>query len=237
MVEESSSGERSGRPPQAANNVGASPPASARNSRRRKPSSILLETARGLPATAYCPGGLRPEYRRRWRLSRPCSGWERVGRRRSSHRKPSRRVGDAHTKEGPSKPNVVSQCTPCSDTALAGYARGVLEAPSAIRTARLHALRRVHPRPIKVVVYHRPYPHKEVGGLISGPVSRLDAVSASPSRTTAAGQCPWRDNPHTGGPSAPVLSYWGRPPSSLLRPQWIETELSHDVLNPARVPL
>ena len=26
-------------------------------------------------------------------------------------------------------------------------------------------------------------------------------------------------------------------PSSFLRPQWIRTELSHDVLNPARVPL
>ena len=26
-------------------------------------------------------------------------------------------------------------------------------------------------------------------------------------------------------------------PSIFLRPQWIRTELSHDVLNPARVPL
>ena len=42
---------------------------------------------------------------------------------------------------------------------------------------------------------------------------------------------------HTGGPSVPVLSYWGRPPSALLRPRRIGTELSHDVLNPARVPL
>jgi len=29
----------------------------------------------------------------------------------------------------------------------------------------------------------------------------------------------------------------GAAPLSLLRPRWIETELSHDVLNPARVPL
>jgi len=87
------------------------------------------------------------------------------------------------------------------------------------------------------VVYDRPYPVAPVGGLVSGPASRLDAVSASPSRTSAAGLRRWHDDPHTGGPSAPVLSYWGRPPSSLLRPRWIETELSHDVLNPARVPL
>ena len=37
----------------------------------------------------------------------------------------------------------------------------------------------------------------------------------------------------TGGASVPVLSYWGRAPSALLRPRRIGTELSHDVLNPA----
>ena len=49
--------------------------------------------------------------------------------------------------------------------------------------------------------------------------------------------CPWRDNWHTRGPSVPVLSYWGQLLASLLRAQRIGTELSHDVLNPARVPL
>ena len=49
--------------------------------------------------------------------------------------------------------------------------------------------------------------------------------------------CPWRDNWHTRGSSVPVLSYWGQAFSSLLRAQRIGTELSHDVLNPARVPL
>ena len=49
--------------------------------------------------------------------------------------------------------------------------------------------------------------------------------------------CPGRDNWHTRGSSVPVLSYWGRVSSSLLRAQRIGTELSHDVLNPARVPL
>src|SRR5256714_11486181 len=40
-------------------------------------------------------------------------------------------------------------------------------------------------------------------------------------------QCRWRDNWHTRGTSAPVLSYWGQLPSSLLRPRRIGTELSH----------
>ena len=48
---------------------------------------------------------------------------------------------------------------------------------------------------------------------------------------------PWRDNWYTIGSSTPVLSYWEQPPSSLFRPRWIGTELSHDVLNPAHVPL
>ena len=49
------------------------------------------------------------------------------------------------------------------DIALAGNARGVLKAPSAIRTARLSRLPGVHPRPIEVVVSDRPYSHKGDG--------------------------------------------------------------------------
>ena len=48
---------------------------------------------------------------------------------------------------------------------------------------------------------------------------------------------PGRDDWHTRGSSTPVLSYWGRVSSGFLRAQRIGTELSHDVLNPARVPL
>jgi hypothetical protein len=47
----------------------------------------------------------------------------------------------------------------------------------------------------------------------------------------------WRHDRSTRGPSAPVLSYWGRPLASLEHPRQIGTELSHDVLNPAHVPL
>ena len=49
--------------------------------------------------------------------------------------------------------------------------------------------------------------------------------------------CRWRDNRHTRGPSTQVLSYYGQASSGFQRAQRIETKLSHDVLNPARVPL
>src|SRR5579883_2423502 len=48
---------------------------------------------------------------------------------------------------------------------------------------------------------------------------------------------PGQANRRTSGRAALVLSYWERLPAPLLRPRRIETELSHDVLNPARVPL
>ena len=49
--------------------------------------------------------------------------------------------------------------------------------------------------------------------------------------------CRWRDNRHTRGSSTQVLSYYGQASSGFQRAQRIETKLSHDVLNPARVPL
>ena len=49
--------------------------------------------------------------------------------------------------------------------------------------------------------------------------------------------CHWRDNRYTRGASVQVLSYYEQLLSSILRPRQIGTELSHDVLNPARVPL
>ena len=53
----------------------------------------------------------------------------------------------------------------------------------------------------------------------------------------ATRRCRWRDNRCTRGASVAVLSYWGRRLASLLHPRQIGTELSHDVLNPAHVPL
>ena len=75
------------------------------------------------------------------------------------------------------------------------------------------------------------------GDLVLKMVSRLDAFSGYPYPNVANQRCPGRDNWRTRGSSVLVLSYWGRVFSSLLRAQRIGTELSHDVLNPARVPL
>src|SRR6185436_4338898 len=75
------------------------------------------------------------------------------------------------------------------------------------------------------------------GELISRSASHLDAFSGYPERTVATERCPWQDNSYTIGPLTPVLSYWGQLLSTHLRAHWIETELFHNVLNPARVPL
>ena len=91
--------------------------------------------------------------------------------------------------------------------------------PSALSTATLHGLPRLDGRPINLVVYQGPYVLEAQGGLILGGGSRLDAFSAYPDRTSATQRCPWRDNWYTGGPSFPVLSYWGKTPANSLRPR------------------
>src|SRR3954454_5290740 len=53
----------------------------------------------------------------------------------------------------------------------------------------------------------------------------------------ATQRCLWQDNWYTSGVSIPVLSYSGQLHSNFRPPRRIGTELSHDVLNPARVPL
>jgi hypothetical protein len=107
-----------------------------------------------------------------------------------------------------------------------------LELSRAIRTARLRRSPGVHPRPIDVVVSHGPVgrPRLEAGF----PLRCLQRLSVP---RLATRRCGWRHNRCTRGASVPVLSYWGRALSGLLRPRQIGTELSHDVLNPAHVPL
>src|SRR5690606_39585576 len=53
----------------------------------------------------------------------------------------------------------------------------------------------------------------------------------------ATRQCVWRHNRNTRGSSTPVRSYEQQPLSNVKLPRQIRTELSHDVLIPARVPL
>ena len=64
-----------------------------------------------------------------------------------------------------------------------GAGRAGDELVRAIRTGRLHASRRFHPRPIDVVVSHG----SSQAGPVSGRASRLDAVSGYPTRTWLPG--------------------------------------------------
>ena len=110
------------------------------------------------------------------------------------------------------------------------------QASRSISTGQLNASLRLHLQPINLVVYQGP-------SALAGGRSYLGACFLlicfqQLSRPNVATQrCPWRDNWYTRGSSIQVLSYYGQPPSNLLRLPWIGTELSRDVLNPAHVPL
>src|SRR5262249_49304066 len=107
-----------------------------------------------------------------------------------------------------------------------------VQASRAISTGKLNALPRLHTRPINVVVYHGSQGRTrfEVGF----PLRCLQRLSRP---YIATQHCSWRHNCSTRGTSIPVLSYWGQILSILQHPRQIGTELSHDVLNPAHVPL
>ena len=62
--------------------------------------------------------------------------------------------------------------------------------PSAVSTARLNGLPRLHLRPIQLVVSQRPYPVNPVGDLILGRASRLDAFSGYLCRTWLPSDAP-----------------------------------------------
>ena len=72
----------------------------------------------------------------------------------------------------------------------------------AISTGRLHALPRVHPRPIDVMVYHG---SSGTAGLEGGFPLRCFQRLSRPHLATR--RCRWRDNRSTRGASIPVLSY------------------------------
>jgi hypothetical protein len=109
--------------------------------------------------------------------------------------------------------------------------------PSTIRTARLQSVARGPPAAYQPGHLPGVLPRLGVGMLVLGRDSRLDAFSGSPVRTWL----PSDAAPATTGTPAvrpPRSSRTrGSPPQHPIRPWRIETELSHDVLNPARVPL
>src|SRR5262249_40915210 len=96
----------------------------------------------------------------------------------------------------------------------------------------LHRLLGFHLRPIDVVVFHGSRRDLVLrGGFPLRCVQRLSRPHL------ATRHCGGRTNRYTRGASLPVLSYWGERLASLEHPRQIGTELSHDVLNPAHVPL
>ena len=101
-----------------------------------------------------------------------------------------------------------------------------------ISTSQLHALLRFHTLPINVVVFNGLHGKTHLEG--GFPLRCFQRLSLP---NLATRRCHWRDNRYTRGSSTPVLSYQEQLLSIFLRPRQIGTELSHDVLNPARVPL
>ena len=100
----------------------------------------------------------------------------------------------------------------------------------------LHTSRYFHSRPIYLVIFKGSYQLSlEKLHLKAGVTLRCFQRLSVPDVATQL--YAWRHNWYTIGPSTPVLSYSEQLPSSFLRPRWIGTELSHDVLNPAHVPL
>ena len=90
------------------------------------------------PAVTYSPRGLLPKYHRRCRVSLPCSEWERVVPRRSSHRtnlRVTRATRALHSE------HVSVDSNP---------------SPRPISTGPLNALLRLHVRPINLVFYQGP---------------------------------------------------------------------------------
>ena len=106
------------------------------------------------------------------------------------------------------------------------------QAKRAISTGQLHASLRFHTLPINVLVLNGSLGKSNLE--VGFPLRCFQRLSHP---NVATGQCHWRDNPNTRGSSTPVLSYQEQLLSNLQRPRQIGTELSHDVLNPARVPL
>ena len=180
------------------------------------------------------------QYHGRWGVSRPSSGWDRVWPPRDGHRATGPGPGRVSIGDGWLACGALCGCGSVLRAVPgdpprggpSGARRGGWEFIRAIRTARLSGSPHVYLRPIDVVVFHGP---RGRPGLEGGfPLRCLQRLSRP---HLATRRCGWRHNRCTRGASVPVLSYWGRILSGLLRPRQIGTELSHDVLNPAHVPL
>ena len=77
--------------------------------------------------------------------------------------------------------------------------------PRPISIGQLNALLHLHLRPIKLVVYKRPYPFGGISYLEACFTLRCFQRLSLPHAATQL--CPWQNNWCTGGASDPVLSY------------------------------
>ena len=116
-----------------------------------------------------------------------------------------------------------------------GIGKSVPRSP--VSTGRLHPSRGFHLRPIEHVFNMRATGTEVPRNPNLGAGFPLRCFQRLSLPNVANRPCRWRDNRHTRGPSTQVLSYYGQASSGFQRAQRIETKLSHDVLNPARVPL
>ena len=107
--------------------------------------------------------------------------------------------------------------------------------PRSISTSQLHVSPHFHTWPIYLIVYKGTYSYDGKSHLEGGFTLRCFQRLSRPH--IAPLLWPWQAKRCTSGTSIPVLSYYGQLLSNFQRPRQIGTELSHDVLNPARVPL
>ena len=146
---------------------------------------------------------LKTQYHRRWGVSRPSSGWDRVGPPCYDHQACEGQKGfdlEGHEESAVGFRTVWSGYRAWGALRLLAGLRS--SADRAISTGRLRALPRFDLRPIDVVVYHgsQARPGLEVGF----PLRCLQRLSRPHIATRL---CRWRDNRSTRGASIPVLSY------------------------------
>ncbi len=160
-----------------------------------------------------------------------CSGPAKATSQKVSGTHAYMRMLQRGTRPGRARGLLLSLSRPARDARGGGG-----QAPRPIRTPRLSASPRLRLAPVYQVVFLGPSGACARDGL-SGGAWRLDAFSAYPFGAWLPGRADRLDNRCTRGAPPPVLSYWGALPSAVLRLRRIRTELSHDVLNPARVTL
>ena len=81
------------------------------------------------------------------------------------------------------------------------------QAARAISTGQLNALRRLHLRPINLVIYEGPSEGLRPGRSHLQAGFALRCLQRLSLPDIATERCSWRNSSHTRGPSTPVLSY------------------------------